>query len=63
VQLCADGGYQLRIRRLGGTPNYGPRQDYLLYAVFPFDYDDDTVTFKGTRAVSRVPLCKDWFVA
>jgi hypothetical protein len=29
---------------------------------FPFDYDDDTVTFKGTRAVSRVPLRKDWFV-
>jgi hypothetical protein len=29
---------------------------------FPFDYDDDTVTFKGTRSVSRVPLRKDWFV-
>jgi hypothetical protein len=26
LQLCADGGYQLRIRRLEGTPNYGPRQ-------------------------------------
>jgi hypothetical protein len=25
VQLYADGGYQLRIRRLEGTPNYGPR--------------------------------------
>jgi hypothetical protein len=25
-QLCADGVYQLRFRRLGGTPNYGPRQ-------------------------------------
>jgi hypothetical protein len=24
-QLCADGVYQLRFRRLGGTPNYGPR--------------------------------------
>jgi hypothetical protein len=32
LQLCADGGYQLRIRSLEGTPNYGPRQygPYLL---------------------------------
>jgi hypothetical protein len=30
---------------------------------FPFfEYDDGTMTFKGTRAVSRVPLHKDWFV-
>jgi hypothetical protein len=28
LQLYADGGYQLRIRRLEGTPNYGPRQKY-----------------------------------
>jgi hypothetical protein len=27
LQLCADGGYQLRFRSLGGTPNYGPRQE------------------------------------
>jgi hypothetical protein len=26
LQLYADGGYHLRIRRLEGTPNYGPRQ-------------------------------------
>jgi hypothetical protein len=26
LQLYADGGYQLRIRRLEGNPNYGPRQ-------------------------------------
>jgi hypothetical protein len=26
LQLYVDGGYQLRIRRLEGTPNYGPRQ-------------------------------------
>jgi hypothetical protein len=25
LQLCADGGYQLRFRSLGGTLNYGPR--------------------------------------
>jgi hypothetical protein len=25
LQLYADGGYQLRIRCLEGTPNYGPR--------------------------------------
>jgi hypothetical protein len=28
----------------------------------PFVYDDDIMIFKGTRAVSRVPLRKDWFV-
>jgi hypothetical protein len=26
LQVCADGGYQLRFRSLEGTPNYGPRQ-------------------------------------
>ena len=26
LQLCADGGYQLRFRSLEVTPNYGPRQ-------------------------------------
>jgi hypothetical protein len=35
LQLYADGGYQLRIRSLEGTPNYGPRQE-------PFA-DTDTV--------------------
>jgi hypothetical protein len=25
LQLCADGGYQRRIRSLEGTPNYGPQ--------------------------------------
>jgi hypothetical protein len=29
---------------------------------FPFYYDDILVAFKGTRAVSRVPLRKDLFV-
>jgi hypothetical protein len=29
LQLYADGGYQLRIRRLEGTPNYGPRHSRL----------------------------------
>jgi hypothetical protein len=28
LQLYADGGYQLRIRSLEGTPNYSPRQYY-----------------------------------
>jgi hypothetical protein len=28
LQLYADGGYQLRIRSLEGTPNYGPRQEW-----------------------------------
>jgi hypothetical protein len=28
LRLYADGGYQLRIRSLEGTPNYGPRQCY-----------------------------------
>jgi hypothetical protein len=30
--------------------------------LFPFYYDDILVAFKGTRAVSRVPLHKDLFV-
>jgi hypothetical protein len=30
LQLCADGCYQLRIRSLEGTPNYGPRQYYMV---------------------------------
>jgi hypothetical protein len=30
LQLCADGGYQLRFRSLGGTPNYGHRQSYCI---------------------------------
>jgi hypothetical protein len=35
LQLCADGGYQLRIRSLEGTPNYGPRQlSPLAFAIF-----------------------------
>jgi hypothetical protein len=33
-----------------------------MIVVFHFDYDDDIVTFKGTRTVSRVPLHKDQFV-
>jgi hypothetical protein len=36
--------------------------DYLWYTVFPFDYDDILVAFKGARAVSRVPLRKDLFI-
>jgi hypothetical protein len=35
LQLYADGGYQLRIRSLEGTPNYGPRQ-YLYTALTMF---------------------------
>jgi hypothetical protein len=39
LQLCADGGYQLRFRSLGGTPNYGPRQlvyqFYTLQRLYP----------------------------
>jgi hypothetical protein len=34
LQLYADGGYQLRIRSLEGTPNYGPRQ--YIYGVIGF---------------------------
>jgi hypothetical protein len=30
LQLYADGGYQLRIRSLEGTPNYGPQQIYYM---------------------------------
>jgi hypothetical protein len=35
LQLCADGGYQLSIRSLEGTPNYGPRQVGFHYKIAP----------------------------
>jgi hypothetical protein len=31
--------------------------------MFTFGYDDGIVILKGARAVSRVPLRKDWFIA
>jgi hypothetical protein len=37
LQLYADGGYQLRIRSLEGTPNYGLRQMGLEKIVKDFD--------------------------
>jgi hypothetical protein len=37
LQLYADGGYQLRIRRLEGTPNYGPRQKAYSRLVEPIE--------------------------
>jgi hypothetical protein len=38
LQLHADGGYQLRIRRLEGTPNYGPRHhDFADFDVVTMD--------------------------
>jgi hypothetical protein len=42
LQLYADGGYQLRIRRLEGTPNYGPRQ----YRAFISRYVESCVRLK-----------------
>jgi hypothetical protein len=38
LQLYADGGYQLRIRSLKGTPNYGPRQIVKLMSQLPIEY-------------------------
>jgi hypothetical protein len=38
LQLYADGGYQLRIRRLEGTPNYGPRQVGIHHFLDPEPY-------------------------
>jgi hypothetical protein len=34
LQLCADGGYQLRFRGLEGTPNYGPRHMALSFGPY-----------------------------
>jgi hypothetical protein len=36
LQLYVDGGYQLRIRSLKGTPNYGPRQLWIYFCIFFF---------------------------
>jgi hypothetical protein len=35
---------------------------FTIDTLFPFYYDVILVVFKGTRAVSRVPLRKDLFV-
>jgi hypothetical protein len=63
LQLYADGGYQLRIRSLEGTPNYGPRQTWCEYLW----YDDVIMMmilwyFRGLRPFSWVPLRKDLFM-
>jgi hypothetical protein len=40
LQLCADGGYQLRFRSLEGTPNYGPRQIYrIIFYLSPHEFE------------------------
>jgi hypothetical protein len=60
LQLCADGGYQLRLGVLGGTPNYGPRQicyfdchRCFLPEDHPFRFDRNT--FKKDTIVTRGP--------
>jgi hypothetical protein len=47
LQLCADGGYQLRFRSLEGTPNYGPRQ-FASKAIegFLLGYDSNTRAYR-----------------
>jgi hypothetical protein len=44
LQLCADGSYQLRIRRLEGTPNYGPRQSVYWIKRGKFDSTKNLIT-------------------
>jgi hypothetical protein len=48
LQLCADGGYQLRFRGLEGTPNYGPRQ-IVSSGLYP----------KDSESSERQPGCRD----
>jgi hypothetical protein len=48
LQLYADGGYQLRIRRLEGTPNYGPRQH-------PGGLRVDSLRIEGLLCIKRWP--------
>jgi hypothetical protein len=52
LQLYADGGYQLRIRSLEGTPNYGPRQ---LQNNFPWQWST-TLQRKRTQITSRLTI-------
>jgi hypothetical protein len=59
LQLCADGGYQLRFRSLEGTPNYGPRHfwtynDNLLY----FKNIDSIVSFFSLLSIFKYRLCE-----
>jgi hypothetical protein len=58
LQLYADGGYQLRIRRLEGTPNYGPRQE--VGPIWPVDAQggQSTARWRASMAVgspARLP--------
>jgi hypothetical protein len=48
LQLCADGGYQMRIRSLEGTPNYGPRQEVFLMQVTILRADFFTIKLEWT---------------
>jgi hypothetical protein len=48
LQLYADGGYQLRIRRLEGTPNYGPRH-HPLYLKIIGSISDEAKTFQTSQ--------------
>jgi hypothetical protein len=48
LQLCADGGYQLRFRGLEGTPNYGPRQEGI-------KFDSRKKKFFSSK---RKPICE-----
>jgi hypothetical protein len=59
LQLCADGGYQLRFRSLEGTPNYGPRQIGIV--VYPVVRPSPTLAYSALcrpngRGLHSTPL-------
>jgi hypothetical protein len=50
LQLCADGGYQLRFRSLEGTPNYGPRQSHFVFVPLTLRSPSQTQTRCTTKS-------------
>jgi hypothetical protein len=61
LQLYADGGYQLRIRSLEGTPNYGPRQNchpICTKWVFKNEESDDGLVVRNKARLVAQGFCQ-----
>jgi hypothetical protein len=61
LQLCADGGYQLRFRGLEGTPNYGPRQ-YVTACSFQQHNKVCSCIFLSTKNVAQETMAPHTFL-
>jgi hypothetical protein len=62
LQLYADGGYQLRIRSLEGTPNYGPRH-YSNSLPLLIECEPLQLSFTLHFVNQTTPECLEWLDA